>query len=84
VGPGKWVIARDVEELLGERGVRQLDTVEAFTCVCGVRDRVDAGPVSVYMEVDQVEGGPLCTGSAWPILAAGLRRWSLDRASSEQ
>jgi hypothetical protein len=51
-------MAREVEELLGERGVRQLDTVETFTCVCGARDRVDAGPVSVYLEVDQVEGGP--------------------------
>ena len=28
----RWVMTRDVEELLGKRGVRQLDTVETFTC----------------------------------------------------
>jgi hypothetical protein len=54
----RWVVARDVEELLGERGLRQLDTVETFTCMCGRRDRVGAGPVSVYVEWDQVEGAP--------------------------
>jgi hypothetical protein len=58
VAPGKWVIARDVEELLGERGLRQLDPVKTFTCVCGVRGPVGAAPVSVYVEWDQGEGGP--------------------------
>lgn len=55
---GRWVVAREVEELLGERGLRQLDSVETFTCVCGVQGPVDVAPVSVYVEWDQVEGGP--------------------------
>jgi hypothetical protein len=58
VARGRWVVAREVEELLGERGLRQLDPVETFTCICGVGGRVDAAPVSVYVEWDQVEGGP--------------------------
>jgi hypothetical protein len=58
VARGRWVVARDVEELLGERGLRQLDSVETFTCLCGVRGPVDVAPVSVYVEWDQVAGGP--------------------------
>lgn len=77
-------MARDVEELLGERGVRQLDTVQTFTCVCGVRGPVDAGPVSVYVEWDQGEGGPPVyrLGLAHPSCrgSAVVRRPGLARA----
>jgi hypothetical protein len=54
---GRFVLSPEVEELLGPKGVRQLAEVERSTCVCGVRARTDAEPVSVYVETDQVEDG---------------------------
>jgi hypothetical protein len=49
------VVGRDVEELLGERGLRQLDTIETFTCVCGVRGSIaDLVPHSVGFGEEQL------------------------------
>jgi hypothetical protein len=92
----RWELARDVEELLGERGLRQLDTVETFTCMCGVRGPVEPGPVAVYVEWDQVEGAPpvyrlglahpRCRASAVvrrPGLAAALIAAAAAKASAE-
>jgi hypothetical protein len=56
---GRFVVSAEVEQLLGPRGVRQLDTVETFTCRCGKRDRTDSGPVSVSIELDAAGGPPL-------------------------
>jgi len=56
VARGRFVLSPEVEEVLGPKGV--LAEVETFTCVCGQRARTDAEPVSVYVETDQVEGGP--------------------------
>jgi hypothetical protein len=56
---GEFVLSSAVEELLGPRGVRQVETVETFTCRCGRRDRTDSEPVSVSIELDAADGPPL-------------------------
>jgi hypothetical protein len=54
----RFVLAPEVEELLGPRGVEQLTSTEVFTCSCGQRSRTDDEPVSVYVEMDQAVDGP--------------------------
>jgi hypothetical protein len=54
----RFVLAPEVEELLGPRGVEQLAATEMFMCSCGERARTDDEPVSVYVEMDQAPGGP--------------------------
>ena len=77
---GRFVISAEVEKVLGPRGLRQLDTVETFTCMCGTEDRTDAGPVSVYVELEVVDDRPYgrvgyalanaqCAPSAAPLAA---------------
>jgi hypothetical protein len=55
---GRFVVSPEVEKVLGPRGLRQLDTVETFTCPCGREGHTDAGPVSVCVELEVVDDKP--------------------------